>query len=282
MGTAFMGNREGDFLPVIEQKMLCVNLFQLFKPVNREESMQKPKMILFDYGQTLVNEAKFDGVRGTEAVMKHAVHNKYNLTPQDVQNEADRINKELGRFDSATRHLLQVEVPNHMFTLYLYESLGIKLALTHEEIDRIFWNAAAPGTPTGGIEDFLAYLKRERVRTGVISNIAYCGNVVKERIQALLPANEFEFILATSEYLFRKPSKRIFELALEKAGLQAQDVWYIGDQYDCDIAGARNAGLFPVWYTGAVDMPNTKMVDVLTIGSWDELQGRMEGSCCLQ
>ena len=75
MGTAFMGNREGDFLPVIEQKMLCVNLFQLFKPVNREESMQKPKMILFDYGQTLVNEAKFDGVRGTEAVMKHAVHN---------------------------------------------------------------------------------------------------------------------------------------------------------------------------------------------------------------
>ena len=109
----------------------------------------------------------------------HLVHNKYNLTPQDVQNEADRINKELGRFDSATRHLLQVEVPNHMFTLYLYESLGIKLALTHEEIDRIFWNAAAPGTPTGGIEDFLAYLKRERVRTGVISNIAYCGNVVK-------------------------------------------------------------------------------------------------------
>lgn len=35
------------------------------------EDMQKPKMILFDYGQTLVNEAKFDGVRGTEAVMKH-------------------------------------------------------------------------------------------------------------------------------------------------------------------------------------------------------------------
>ena len=31
--------------------------------------MTKPKMILFDYGQTLVNEAKFDGVKGTEAVL---------------------------------------------------------------------------------------------------------------------------------------------------------------------------------------------------------------------
>lgn len=31
--------------------------------------MKKPKMILFDYGQTLVNEQAFDGVKGTEAVL---------------------------------------------------------------------------------------------------------------------------------------------------------------------------------------------------------------------
>ena len=35
--------------------------------------MIKPKMILFDYGQTLINEVKFDGVKGTEAVLKYAV-----------------------------------------------------------------------------------------------------------------------------------------------------------------------------------------------------------------
>ena len=33
--------------------------------------MKKPKMILFDYGQTLVNEQYFDGVKGTEAVLKY-------------------------------------------------------------------------------------------------------------------------------------------------------------------------------------------------------------------
>ena len=31
--------------------------------------MKVPKMILFDYGQTLGNE-KFDGIRGTEAVLQ--------------------------------------------------------------------------------------------------------------------------------------------------------------------------------------------------------------------
>ncbi len=30
--------------------------------------MKIPKIVLFDYGQTLIAEQKFDGVKGTEAV----------------------------------------------------------------------------------------------------------------------------------------------------------------------------------------------------------------------
>lgn len=40
--------------------------------------MEKPKMVLFDYGQTLVAEQKFDGVKGTEAVLQYAT--KINIT----------------------------------------------------------------------------------------------------------------------------------------------------------------------------------------------------------
>ena len=43
--------------------------------------MRTPKMIFFDYGQTLVSEAAFDGVRGTAAVMRYAVSNPRRLTP---------------------------------------------------------------------------------------------------------------------------------------------------------------------------------------------------------
>lgn len=230
-----------------------------------------PKMILFDYGQTLVNEGKFDGVKGTEAVLKYATKNKYNHTAEEVQAAADAINKELGRFDPLRRHLFQVEVPNHMFTAYLYESMGIELSLSPKEIDKVFWDAAAPGVPTEGIEDFLAFLKKQGIRTGVISNISYCGEAVEERISSVLPSHEFEFILATSEYMYRKPHKRIFELALEKANLSPEEVWYIGDQYECDIVGARNAGIFPVWYIGAIDLPYSVKEDVLTIRKWKEL-----------
>lgn len=238
--------------------------------------MKRPKMILFDYGQTLVNEERFDGVRGTEAVLQYCTGNKYHLTAEQIQQEANAINEELGRFDPARRHLFQVEAPNHMFTAYLYESLGIQISLTHEQVDQVFWDAASPGKPTEGVVEFLEYLREQGIRTGVISNISYSGRVVEQRIRGLFPGQEFEFILATSEYLFRKPNRRIFRLALEKAELEPEDAWYIGDQYECDIVGAAGAGLFPVWYTGAMNMPYTPHEEVLTAGSWEEVRAVLD------
>ncbi len=236
--------------------------------------MTIPKMILFDYGQTLVSE-QFDGVRGTEAVLQYAVRNKYQKSAAQVQAAADAMNQELGRFDPKRRHLFQIEVPNFMFTNYLYESCGIELSIKGEELDRVFWDAAAPGTPTEGIEEFLEFLERHNIRTGVISNIAYSRKVVEERIARCIPNHTFEFILTSSAYLYRKPHRRIFEVALEKAGLPPEEVWYIGDQYECDIVGAAGAGLFPVWYIGALQEADTEKREVLTVESWRELEAML-------
>ncbi len=240
--------------------------------------MKIPKMILFDYGQTLIAEQRFDGIKGTEAVLKHATRNKYNLTAEQIQERANELNKEFGRYDSEKKHLLQIEIPNTMFTPYLYDSLGIEVALSNAEIDTVFWDAAAPGVPTEGMENFLEYLKNKGIRTGVISNIAYAQSVVAGRINRMLPGNSFEFIITSSNYIFRKPSKRIFDLALEKSGLNPDETWYIGDQYECDIKGALNAGIFPVWYIGAIDLPYKDNKNILTVKTWDKLMEIMSVS----
>lgn len=233
--------------------------------------MKIPKMILFDYGQTLIAEQRFDGIKGTEAVLKHATRNKYNLTAEQVQERANELNKEFGRYDPGKRHLRQIEIPNTMFTPYLYESQGIEIALSNAEIDTVFWDAAAPGVPTEGMENFLEYLKNKGIRTGVISNISYAQSAVAGRINRMLPGNSFEFIITSSNYIFRKPNRRIFDLALEKAGLNPDETWYIGDQYECDIKGALNAGIFPVWYIGAIDLPYKDDKNILTVKTWDNL-----------
>ncbi len=239
--------------------------------------MNRPKMILFDYGQTLIDQGRFDGVKGTAAVLEYAVRNKYHRTAEEVQAAAEEVNEFLGRKKREKRHLVQVEVPNRMFTSYLYESQGIELPLSPEEVDRVFWDGATPGRrATEGIGDFLDFLREQGIRTGVVSNLAFCGKALKDRIDDMVPGHRFEFILATSEYLFRKPNRRIFDLALERAGLSAEEVWYVGDDYECDVLGARNAGIYPVWYLGAIDVPYTRQEGVLMVENWGELKGVLQ------
>lgn len=214
-----------------------------------------PKMIFFDYGQTLVNE-NFDPLKGNAALLSYAIENKHGYTAEDATQKAKEINDiicSIGNIDSGKRACFEIETPSSMFNRYLFESLDIKLSISYEECERIFWFASSDGKPTDGIADFLKYLKESGIRTGVISNIAYSENLVTERINSFLPNNDFELIITSSSYMFRKPNKAIFDIALIKAGLSPCDVWYIGDRYEFDAAGALNAGIFPILYTGAAD-----------------------------
>lgn len=65
--------------------------------------------------------------------------------------------------------------------------------------------------------------------------------------------NRFEFVMTSSEYILRKPGRLMFDIALRKAGLGPEDVWYCGDDPQADVAGAARAGIFPVWYENGTD-----------------------------
>lgn len=205
--------------------------------------MKPPKMILFDYGQTLICEPSFDGIRGNEALLRHAVKNKNNLNAADLKGFAD----ELFRRTNEVRRL-GYETHSRAFNKFLYGYLELEFSLSPLETETVFWEAAAPGTPMPGIDRFLEYINSYGIRSGVISNISFSGEALAERINRLLPENRFEFIIASSEFLLRKPDKMLFEIALKKAGLTSEDVWFCGDNIKADIEGAALAGIFPVWY----------------------------------
>lgn len=234
--------------------------------------MEKPKMILFDYGETLMHETKFDGIAGTKAVLEHCVYNPLNITAEEIQAFANELNNDIGRFNPETYHLALIEVHNHPFQNYLYEYFQIKPKVSPLELETVFWDNASPAKLTNGIIDFLALLKDLKIRAGVISNISYSGVALINRIDKFLPNHNFEFIIASSEYVFRKPSRRIFELALKKANLEAKDVWYCGDNIKCDIEGAYLSSITPVWYKGAIGQSlNSPSFNCLEIDDWREL-----------
>jgi putative hydrolase of the HAD superfamily len=55
-----------------------------------------------------------------------------------------------------------------------------------------------------------------------------------------------------------KPDKRIFQHALERAGVTAQDSLMIGDSLDADILGAMNAGIDQVLFNPEKKRPRLK------------------------
>jgi len=242
--------------------------------------MKKPKMIMFDYGQTLISESMFNGEAGTRAVLKYAKKNPYQISAKELQEFAKDLNRDIGRFDPDVKKSMQIEVHNHLFQNYLYQYFDLEIELSPEEIEKIFWDHATVRKPTKNIEVLLNYLKEQEIRTAVISNISFSGKALEALIQIMLPANSFEFILATSEYVFRKPHNRIFELALRKARLDAREVWYCGDNAFFDVEGASKAGIYPVWYRGAIEQDNrlTPEVDCLTIQDWTELADFLDRS----
>jgi putative hydrolase of the HAD superfamily len=241
--------------------------------------MKKPKMILFDFGHTLICESSFNGVRGTEAVLKYAVRNENNLSAQEVSRFSSKIFEEMGRM--ARDH--GAEVHNHMTQRLVYEYLQIDIPLLPEEMEQIFWDNAAPAIPMPNIHQVLDYLYKQGIRTGVISNIAFSGSSVKKKINSLLPNNHFEFIIASSEYAIRKPNPMIFELALRKANLAAGEVWYCGDNTKFDVYGASAVGIFPVWFHSPLECDyRDKSLDIkpncehLYINDWLELIAVLE------
>lgn len=234
--------------------------------------MRKPKMILFDYGQTLLNEYDFNGIKGTQAVLECCVSTPNHITAEEVQEFADKLNNDIGRYNPESQDLYCLEIHNHQFQKYLYESLGINTIVSPLKLETTFWNASTPGRFTENIVKLLDYLKDENIRTGVISNISFSGEALTNRINEFLPEHNFEFIIATSEYIFRKPHKRIYELALKKANLEAKDVWYCGDNAVCDIDGAKSAGMTPVWYKGAIgESTAIPKNECITINDWLDL-----------
>ena len=205
-------------------------------------------MILFDYGHTLVAETGFSTLRGIAAVMERAASNPHGHTPEQVAAFVGGIFGSL----CVKAHENGVELHNRHMDRLVYEYLQIELSAPLDEVERIFWDNAAPGAALPNAGRMLAYLGDNGIRTGVVSNIGFSEAALKRRIDRLLPGNSFEFVIASSEYMIRKPNPMIFGLALRKARLDAEadvgSTWFCGDSPVADIEGAASAGLFPVWY----------------------------------
>jgi HAD superfamily hydrolase (TIGR01549 family) len=128
------------------------------------------------------------------------------------------------------------------------EAQGHKLELSKEAFLQVLSDSVVY-LPHGGVKEVLASLKEKGIRLAVLSNWDFRLPQALEEAGLL---SFFDFVLPSAQVGLEKPAREFFEKGVESArqfvrNLSPSECFYIGDHYEKDVVGARNAGLRPLW-----------------------------------
>ena len=111
------------------------------------------------------------------------------------------------------------------------------------------WYLEADAIPT------LKTLLEKGFRLGIISNTSDDENV-QQLVDRYGLRLYFETILTSAGCGIRKPDERIFQLALEYFGVPPEQTAMVGDTPEADMLGANQMGMYSIWITRRVHIPD--------------------------
>ena len=128
---------------------------------------------------------------------------------------------------------LQFYRQNKKGDLEIAKLLGVELTPWHGNEERLYPN----------IEETLKELHK-KYRIGIIANqnIGTANRLAQHGI-----LSSIDLVIASAEEGIAKPDRRIFEIALERAGCIPTHAVMIGDRVDNDIVPAKRLGMKTIW-----------------------------------
>ncbi len=112
----------------------------------------------------------------------------------------------------------------------------------------------------------LTALRRRGLVLGVISNMNRTGDALAAEVGL---TGLVDFVVTSLEVGSEKPYRPIFDAALARAGVSADEAVHVGDQVMSDVEGARMAGVLPVLIDRDGNHPN--FVDTIRIEKLGQL-----------
>lgn len=97
--------------------------------------------------------------------------------------------------------------------------------------------------PFDGVHQALEELQKKSIGIGIISNWDHSAREILKKTKL---NRYFKHKVISSEIGYTKPSAEIFEAAIDKAGVNARECLYVGDNYYDDAIGCRKVGMNPL------------------------------------
>ena len=133
---------------------------------------------------------------------------------------------------------------------HFFQALGLDQAALPSGFDRALIDAHR--NALGGAAEFPAHhgplLRRlaERYRLAVVSNFDYTPTAL-DILERAGVVNLFETIVVSDEIGWRKPRRDIFDAALGRLRVRADESLFVGDRADMDVLGAQQIGMDAAW-----------------------------------
>ena len=229
-----------------------------------------PKGLLFDYGGTLVEELSVDLRAGHEWLLARASYRPPHVTLDLVLERAARVSREV----TARRDEFHLETPWPTLTRLIHDSLGIRFDTPMPELELGFWNASVRTKAMPGAREALEQFHRWGLPLAVVSNTGFGEPVIRHELARYGLTDHLAFVLVSADYSVRKPNVLLYETAAARLNVKAEDIWFVGDRLDTDVAGAKAAGMTAVWFNPQGRENPSSEVD-LTVSGWADLVGHV-------
>lgn len=211
--------------------------------------MAKYKAVLFDLGSTLIEYENHDwttlGKRGIRAGYPYL---------KEYFPQLPEINIFGPTFYQYLRDILDRRTDHSEVDLYyicneIFERMELNITdgIVEKFIDKYYKPVRDQITLVGGADRILKKLKEANLVIGLVSNTIFPEKFHLQEMENYGLRKYFNFTIFSSSIGVRKPGRKIFDMALEKAGVNNSEAIFIGDRFDADIGGAKNAGITTVW-----------------------------------
>lgn len=223
------------------------------------------RAVLFDLGNTLmhaVDPDKWSQVlqRGNQALMDYLCESGLEI---NCDSFAGEFNHRLRNYYSQ-RDILMLETSTFSVLKELLVEKGVADVSDHLVREALDQHYAVTQQNWQLEDDTLACLdalKDGFIKLGLLSN-AGDDSDVSQLLHKFNIHPYFEFVLTSAACGYRKPHKRIFELALENLNFLPEQIAVVGDKLDADIRGANQMGMYSIWITRRAKIPPNEELPV--------------------
>ncbi|MEM3616580.1 MAG: HAD family hydrolase [Candidatus Bathyarchaeia archaeon] len=207
--------------------------------------MPSIKAVMFDFIGTLVNVKGYNLENSKMKLYKAIVDTDFKVSRQDFLRAYSQAHEKY----RVIRYQKLVEVTNAIWISEALNSLGFKTSPEDARIKtavNIFF------------EDYLNSFRLRKCtkqtlealfgdyKLGLVSNFTYAP-VIYAGLRRVGISKFFDVILVSDAVGWRKPHVKIFEEALKKLGVGAEETVYVGDSPEEDVKGAKQLGMKTVF-----------------------------------